>query len=113
MIAGEILSFSITPGNVDDRVPVPKMTKNFIGKLFGDKSDISKKLAELLAMNDVELITKLKKNMKPKIIAVFAKILLRKRSIIETIIAALARTRYTQSSIVDANSFAPTIHSVY
>jgi hypothetical protein len=31
-------------------------------------------------MNDVELITKLKKNMKPKIIAVFAKILLRKRS---------------------------------
>ena len=36
-------------------------------------------------MNDVELITKLKKNMKPKIIALFDKILLRKRSIIETI----------------------------
>ncbi len=71
------------------------MTKNFIGKLFGDKGYISKKLAELLAMNDVELITKLKKNMKPKIIALFDKILLRKRSIIETIIAALARTRYT------------------
>ena len=89
------------------------MTKNFIGKLFGDKGYISKKLAELLAMNDVELITKLKKNMKPKIIALFDKILLRKRSIIEIIIAALARTWYTQSSIVDANSFAPTIYSVY
>ena len=30
---GKILSFSITRGNVDDRVPVPKMAKNFIGKL--------------------------------------------------------------------------------
>ena len=82
---GEILSFSITRGNVDDRVPVPKMAKNFIGKLFGDKGYISKKLAELLAVDDVELITKLKKNMKPKVIALFDKILLRKRSIIETI----------------------------
>ena len=61
------------------------MTQNFIGKLFGDKGYISKKLAELLATNDVELVTKLKKNMKPKIIALFDKILLRKRSIIETI----------------------------
>ncbi|MDD5266524.1 MAG: IS982 family transposase [Methylococcales bacterium] len=82
---GAILSFSITSGNVDDRAPVPKMTKNFIGKLFGDKGYISKKLTEILAMNDVELVTKLKKNMKLKIIALFDKILLRKRSIIETI----------------------------
>ena len=82
---GEILSFSITRGNVDDRVPVPNMTKNFIGKLFGDKGYISKKLTELLAIDNVELITKLKKNMKPKFIALFDKILLRKRSIIETI----------------------------
>ena len=82
---GEILSFSITRGNVDDRVPVPKMIKNFIGKLFGDKGYISKKLAELLGINDVELITKLKKNMKPKMIKLFDRILLRKRSIIETI----------------------------
>jgi len=36
-------------------------------------------------MDDVELITKLKKNMKPKVIVLFDKILLRKRSIIETI----------------------------
>ncbi len=82
---GEILSFSITRGNVDDRIPVPKMVKNLIGKLFGDKGYISKKLTELLALDDVELITKLKKNMKPKVIALFDKIMLRKRSIIETI----------------------------
>jgi hypothetical protein len=39
---GKILSFSITRGNTDDRVPAPKMDKNFIGKLFGDKAYISK-----------------------------------------------------------------------
>ena len=80
---GEILSFSITRGNVDDRVPVPKMAKNFIGKLFGDKGYISKKLAELLAVEDVELITKLKKNMKPKVIALFDKILLKNAALLK------------------------------
>jgi hypothetical protein len=82
---GEILSFSITRGNVDDRVPVPALMKKIIGKLFGDRGYISKKLTELLANDDVELITTLKKNMKPKVMAAFDKILLRKRSIIETI----------------------------
>jgi hypothetical protein len=82
---GEILSFSITKGNVDDRKPVPKLAKNLIGKLFGDRGYISKKLTELLAADDVELITTLKKNMKPKVLAAFDALLLRKRSIIETI----------------------------
>jgi len=62
---GNILSFRITRGNVDDRKPVPKLLKKFIGKVFGDKGYVSKKLTELLAENDVELITTLKKNMKP------------------------------------------------
>lgn len=82
---GDILSFCITRGNVDDRVPVPKLTKKLIGKLFGDRGYISKKLTDLLALQDVELITTLKKNMKPKVIAAFDKLILRKRSLIETI----------------------------
>jgi hypothetical protein len=82
---GEILSFRITRGHVDDRTPVPAMLKNFVGKVFGDRGYISKKLAELLACDDVELITTLKKNMKPRVLAAFDKLLLRKRSIIETI----------------------------
>ncbi|WP_221901290.1 transposase, partial [Bathymodiolus platifrons methanotrophic gill symbiont] len=40
---------------------------------------------ELLATDDVELITTLRKNMKPRVMAAFDAILLRKRSIIETI----------------------------
>jgi hypothetical protein len=82
---GNILSFRITRGNVDDRTPVPSMLKNFIGKVFGDRGYVSKKLTDLLALDEVEFITTLKKNMKPRVLAAFDKLLLRKRSIIETI----------------------------
>lgn len=82
---GEILSFCVTPGNVDDRKPVPKLVKSLTGKLFGDRGYISKKLADLLAKRDIKLITTLKKNMKNQAIGAFDKLLLRKRSIIETI----------------------------
>ena len=82
---GDILSFQITRGNVDDRKPVPTLLKKFVGKVFGDRGYISKKLEELLATDNIELITTLKKNMKPRVLAVFDKLLLRKRSIIETI----------------------------
>jgi hypothetical protein len=75
---GEILSFSITKGNVDDRKPVPTLAKNLIGKLFGDRGYISKKLTELLATDDIELITTIKKNMKPRVMAAFDALLLRK-----------------------------------
>lgn len=80
---GEILSFSITKGNVDDRKPVPTLAKNLIGKLFGDRGYISKKLTQLLETNNIELITTLRKNMKKRVLAAFDALLLRKRSIIE------------------------------
>nr|WP_062148293.1 IS982 family transposase [Beggiatoa leptomitoformis] len=70
---------------VDDRKPVPSMLKDFIGKVFGDRGYLSKKLAELLVLDDVELMTTLKKNMKPRVLAAFDKLLLRKRCVIETI----------------------------
>jgi len=38
---GEILQFCITPGNVDDRKPVPRLAKKLFGKLFGDKGYVS------------------------------------------------------------------------
>jgi len=34
---GELLSLRLTPGNVDDRRPVPELVKDLFGKLFGDK----------------------------------------------------------------------------
>ena len=39
---GELLNLKITPGNIDDRVSVPMLTRNFFGKIFGYKGYISK-----------------------------------------------------------------------
>jgi hypothetical protein len=82
---GELLAISLTPGNIDDRAPVPTMTKGLWGKLFGDKGYISKQLTEMLMKNGLQLITPIKKNMKNKLIPLTDKMLLRKRSIIETV----------------------------
>ncbi len=34
---GQIIAFALTPGNVDDHIPLPSMTQRVFGKLFGDK----------------------------------------------------------------------------
>ena len=34
----------LTPGNIDDRQPVPHLTRRLFGKLFGDKGYISAEL---------------------------------------------------------------------
>ncbi len=82
---GEILAWQITLGDVEDRKPVPALSKRLWGKLFGDKGYISQELSELLGADKVQLITKVKKNMKNKFVSFFDKLLLRKRAIIETI----------------------------
>ncbi len=82
---GEFLAFHFTPGNVDDREPVPEMAKDIFGKLFGDKGYISQNLFDLLFAQDVQLVTKIKRNMKNKLMPLFDKLMLRKRAIVETI----------------------------
>ena len=82
---GEILAFQLTPGNVDDRKPVPKMSEELFGKLFGDRGYISKELFWNLYEQGLMLITTLRKNMKNHLMSLDDKLLLRKRSIIETI----------------------------
>lgn len=82
---GELLGMMVTAGNVDDRMPVPQMCKDLVGKLIGDKGYISQKLFAGLMEHGLQLITKLKKNMKNKLMPFIDKLLLRKRGIIETI----------------------------
>ncbi len=86
---GELLAFALTPGNVNDRKPVQKLCKHIFGKLFGDKGYISKCLFEDLQSNGVQLVTKLKNNMKNKLMSLTDRILLKKRGIIESIIDQL------------------------
>ena len=82
---GEVLGASITPGNCDDRAPVPTLTKRLRGLLFGDKGYISNELFKTLFANGLKLITGIKKNMQNKLMDMREKQLLRKRSIIETV----------------------------
>jgi Transposase DDE domain len=82
---GEVLAFTLTPGNVDDRKPVPQLAKRLFGKLFGDKGYLSQALFEQLWQQHVQLITALKTNMKNRLLPLLDKLLLRKRYIIETI----------------------------
>lgn len=84
---GEILSFCITSGNVDDRDwnTISHLTKELYGKLFADRGYLSGKLFEKLFERNITLITKLKKNMKNKLISLNDKIILRKRAVIESV----------------------------
>jgi len=82
---GDILAFTLTPGNVDDRKPVPRLAKAVFGKLFGDKGYVSLPLFQSLLQQGVQLITNLRANMKNQLVLLSDKLLLRKRFIIETI----------------------------
>ena len=84
---GELLNFVITKGNVDDREPLKnkKFVNELKGKLYADKGYISKDLSELLFMDGLHLITSIRNNMKNTLMELKDKILLRKRSVIETV----------------------------
>lgn len=84
---GDLLNFQITQANTDDREPLknPKFTEKISGKMFGDKGYISVQLTQLLFDNDIHLFTTIKKNMTNSLMTLADKILLRKRSVIETI----------------------------
>jgi hypothetical protein len=82
---GEVLAFTLTPGNVDDRKPVPKLARALFGKLFGDKGYLSQPLFKTLLEQGLQLITGIKANMKNRLMLLSDKLLLRKRFIIETI----------------------------
>jgi DDE family transposase len=83
---GELLAFCLTRGNADDRRPVPRLVRRLFGKLFGDRGYISHDLAEeLFVRQGLRLITKLRKNMRNRLVTFAEKVLLRKRAIIETI----------------------------
>jgi hypothetical protein len=121
--SGEILSFYLTKGNVDDRNPkvMQSLTEDIFGKLFGDKGYISKALSDLLFADGIQLITKVKKNMKHQSLSATDKILLRKRAIIESVndelknICQLQHTRHRSvngflfniMSVLAAYSFFP------
>ena len=86
---GELIALQLTPGNVDDRRPLPNLFKQISGKVFGDKGYLSQDLKEKLHDQGIDLITAIRQNMKPQLMALQDKLLLQRRFIIETIIGQL------------------------
>ena len=87
---GELLGVELTPGNTDDRQPLWKMSsEGMFGSLYGDRGYISKDLRALLNEQGINLIYKVRKNMKPLSLSTSDEVLLKKRVIIESVIKEL------------------------
>ena len=103
---------NFTPGNVDDWEPLEqgKFLKNIKGKLCADKVYIGQALFENLFLNGIQLVTKVKNNMRNSLMSIADRILLRKRALIETAndelknIAQIEHSRHRSFSNFIANS---------
>lgn len=83
---GELLACQLTPGNVDDRRPVPKLAERLWGRLFADKGYLSQPLTrELLQTRQLRLVTHLKRNMANRLLLLHEKVILRRRVLLETV----------------------------
>lgn len=99
---GEIINFVLTRANVDDRNDgvIDTLTDKVFGKLYADKGYISQSLFGKLFDNGVHIVTGLRSNMKQRLMPLYDKIMLRKRSVIESVndmlknVAQIVHTRH-------------------
>jgi hypothetical protein len=80
-----VLGLTLTPGNTDDRRPVAKLVRHLWGKRFGDRGYLRQELFEQLLAQDLQLVTKLKRNRKNKLMPMLDKVLLRQRALMECV----------------------------
>lgn len=80
---GEIITFRITPANIDERVIAKELVKGLKGKVYGDKGYVSKELKKDL--ENVDFIARKRNNMKKDILNEYDEHFLKKRSLIETV----------------------------
>ncbi len=96
---GELLDVMLSPGNVDDRKPVPFLVKRLFGKIFADKGYLSQPLFEYLYRTfSIQLITRLKSNMKNRLMLLEDRLMLRKRAIAKSIIDQLKNISQVEHS---------------
>jgi hypothetical protein len=85
----EIAALTLTPGHVSDTAPVPALTKDLIGKLFGAKGYLGQKRAGELLRPGLALFPRVRKNMKSLPVSMLDKMLLHGRHMAETIIGSI------------------------
>jgi len=85
---GEVLDFAITSGNIVDNNTeiIEKLMQNIHGKVYGDKGYLlNSDLFQKLYCQGIHLVTKIRKNMKNKLMDIGDKIMLKKRGVIESV----------------------------
>ena len=80
--------------------------------IFADRGYISQDLFEMLFVDDIHLVTKIKKNMNNSLMNLYDKLMLRKRSVIETVndelknVCQIEHTRHCSIENSATNPFA-------
>lgn len=116
---GDLLGVLPTSATTDDRQVVPELTTQLFGKLYADKGYISQKLRASLQSQDIDLIYKVRPNMKPIPLSDFDAMLLKKRMFIESVIkeiktqTQLQHTRHRSFVNFQVNMFAALIAYTY
>lgn len=85
---GQILNFAITPGNVVDNNTqiIEQLMQDIYGKVYGDKGYLlNADLFKKLFCQGVHLVTKIRRNMKNKLMDIKDKIMLKKRGVVESV----------------------------
>jgi len=84
---GQILRCFITPGNIadNDQEVLRKLLKGLTSKIYGDKGFISSKITLEFLEKGLHIITKIRSNMKNKLMSLQDKFLLLKRGVIESV----------------------------
>jgi len=110
----EIVALKLTPGHVSDTTPVPTLTKDLIGKLFGDKGYLGKKRAGELLHRGLTLFTRVRKNRKSLPISMIDKMLLNGRNMAETMIGSIKgfSSLHLPKHRLPSNAFLPIMAAV-
>lgn len=84
---GKIIEWKLTKSTTDDRIPLKGsyFTKKLFGKLYDDKGYISKSLFDELYVDGIHLVTRIRKNIKNQLMDIRDKLMIRKRSLVETV----------------------------
>ncbi len=90
-----IINAKLKKGNFDDRSLVKDLLQEFQGIIYGDKGYISQDLFNRCWEKGVKLLTEVEANMKNKFMILKEKILLKKRSLIESVFSVRIYFAYT------------------
>ncbi|MDX1670649.1 MAG: IS982 family transposase, partial [Limnobacter sp.] len=82
---GELVAFDLTAGHVHDTHMLAQLEEVVLGKLMGDKGYLSQQKQATLAEQGIDLVTAIRRNMRQLLMSLEDKVLLRKRSVIESV----------------------------